>query len=339
MSATWRGSPPLRAEAAVVEQQHGEPGGREALGVGGQPHVAHRREPVRHHDARLGAVRPVEPGGDLARQRDVLAVQNGIHSAGIHGLEAARVVGHQRAGVAARGARVDVLAELVEAQHQPHGRRDLEIRGVRLLAADHALVEQRVDAVELAGQRLQARPARSRPGAASAARRRAGSPAASRIEHAAHRQIGEPARKLAIASVSLPIAQRASWRTPSWSTESAHASSPSLGSGNIGGSGLSASSARAIFIVPEIRRPSSVHHRHGRAAVAHQRQDRPVRHVRQVHPRELDALVAQHQLGADARDASRRVPTSFARISPPAPGRRAGAAASAAGTCSTAAAA
>ena len=70
-----------------------------------------------------------------------------------------------------------------------------------------------------------------------------------------------PSRNDAIDALSRTATQRAICRMPSCSAASAHASAPSIvvrsPSSNSGGAGYSASSARAIRIVPQMRRPSS----------------------------------------------------------------------------------
>lgn len=69
------------AEVAVVERQAGVAGRAEAVGVGIQPHRAHRAQAVRHHQQRrVGfAVRPVQPRADALTggvELDVLAVRH-----------------------------------------------------------------------------------------------------------------------------------------------------------------------------------------------------------------------------------------------------------------------
>jgi hypothetical protein len=60
------------AEVAVVEDERGEAGGREALGVRRQALVAHRGQAVAEHDRARRSFRVQEPRGDLAGEGDVL---------------------------------------------------------------------------------------------------------------------------------------------------------------------------------------------------------------------------------------------------------------------------
>jgi hypothetical protein len=204
--------------------------------------------------------------------------------------------------VATRGAVLDLRAQLVEAHRESHRRRDLEVGDVRALAADHALGQQRVDTVELTGERLQT----GFGGVVGGAhlQRHAGSDHRQRAPHYAlrdphHRSDEEGRHRLLVLT-----------RGPTRHLAHAvleHRVRPCFG----------AFDRRAIGFREERRlgherleRAGDLHrpghapavdrqHRDGRAAVAHQRQDQLVRHVRQVQPRELDALVAQHQLRAD----------------------------------------
>ena len=217
-------------------------------------------------------------------------------------LGTAAVLGHECAGVPAGGAGVDVLAQLVEAQHQPHGRGDLEVGRVRALAADHAFGEQRVDAVELGRQRLQA-PAGSLLGRAHLQR-----------DGGSHHRDGLDDDMLGNTEQRAADERRHGLGVLAGCVagELAHAVLEP-----VVGPGLGGLDRHAIRFREERRLghellqragdphragdPAALerHHRHGRAAIPHQRQDHPVRHVRQVDARELDALEAQHQLGAD----------------------------------------